>query len=88
MAPQTNPLIAITGAASGIGRATASLLAQRGARLSLADINTPALDEVAKELAGRGAEVRSWTVDVREQEQVEKWINDTVREFGGLLDGE
>lgn len=50
-------LIAITGAASGIGRATAQLLASNGALLSLADMNGDAVEQFAKELTDTGTEV-------------------------------
>jgi len=50
MSSLTGKVIAITGAASGIGLATARLLAQQGAFLSLADINESRLEEVAAEL--------------------------------------
>ena len=47
----------VTGAASGIGRATATALARQGARLILCDVNEPALAAVADEIAGLGEAV-------------------------------
>jgi NAD(P)-dependent dehydrogenase (short-subunit alcohol dehydrogenase family) len=49
--------IAVTGAASGIGRATAKMLAERGAILAIADLNGEALETVVSELKSSGAVV-------------------------------
>nr|XP_036576245.1 short chain dehydrogenase reductase family [Colletotrichum truncatum]KAF6782953.1 short chain dehydrogenase reductase family [Colletotrichum truncatum] len=77
-------VIAITGAASGIGLATAHLLAERGARLSLADIQTDALQKVQTDINNLHpyAEVIISAVDVRNYDQVENWVKDTVEHFG------
>lgn len=81
-------LIAITGAASGIGRATAELLATHGAHLSLADMNSDTVERFAKELTDNGAADVFWmAVDVRDRDQVDTWISDTVKHFGRPLDG-
>lgn len=82
-------LIAITGAASGIGRATAELLAEKGARLSLADIDDKGLNELLVELQGKNRdEIYLYRVDVRDRDQVEQWIRNTVENAGGRqLDG-
>ncbi|CRK18143.1 hypothetical protein BN1708_012258 [Verticillium longisporum] len=79
-------VIAITGAASGIGRATATQLASLGARLSLADANASLLEEVRAELAEvAGIEnIHSKQVDVRDRGAVEGWINEAVDKFGQL----
>jgi hypothetical protein len=83
----SNKVIAITGAASGIGRATALLLASLGAKLSLGDLQQEALEFVAKEIkdAGHGV-VLTKTIDVRKADSVESWITETVQ-WGGRLDG-
>jgi NADP-dependent 3-hydroxy acid dehydrogenase YdfG len=81
-------LIAVTGAASGIGRATSQLLAQSGAILSLADINGEAVQHLAKSLTDNGGDAFWKQVDVRNREEVDAWIRDTVQIFGRPLDGE
>lgn len=81
-------LFAITGAASGIGRATTTLIAQQGAILSLADLDVNSLEQFAKELTDNGAVVFWKQVDVRNRDEAEAWIQDTVTHFGRPLDGE
>jgi NADP-dependent 3-hydroxy acid dehydrogenase YdfG len=77
-------VIAITGAASGIGLATAKLLASRGAILALADRNEAALVEKAKEITEAGGQVSSTVLDVRDREAVEGWIRGVVERHGRL----
>jgi NAD(P)-dependent dehydrogenase (short-subunit alcohol dehydrogenase family) len=78
-------VIAITGAGSGIALATAHLLASRGARLSLADLQKEALDKAKADIEAKyGTEVLVFPLDVRNFDQVEAWIKDTVKHFGKL----
>lgn len=72
---------AITGAASGIGAATARRLGREGARLSLCDRNGPGLETLAAEL---GRDVAVTTLDVSDREAVESWIEATVERSGRL----
>jgi len=85
--PFTGKVIAITGAASGIGLATAHYLAQRGASLSLADVQRKELLEtenaIKKELIPT-ARVLAKLVDVQNNLEVETWTEQTVKEFGKL----
>ncbi|MCJ1300727.1 hypothetical protein MMC08_003524 [Hypocenomyce scalaris] len=78
-------VIAITGAASGIGLALARLLASRGAILSLADVNQAGLDAAIKSLQGKGH--IETVVDVRKSSEVNAWIEETVKELGKLDGG-
>lgn len=63
-------VVLITGAARGIGRATAMAMADAGARLIVCDVNEAALDELAQELSLRGQLVLSGHVDVANREQM------------------
>ncbi|KAL2132708.1 hypothetical protein VTI74DRAFT_3446 [Chaetomium olivicolor] len=78
-------LVVISGAASGIGRATAKLLARRGALLSLSDINAAGLAAVSAELnnIAPAENIITAVVDVRSQDAVDAWIRDAVAHFGG-----
>ena len=74
-------VVLITGAASGIGAATARRFAAEGARLMLGDLNADGVRDLAKELGG-GAAFRE--ADVRRLEQVEALTNAAVETFGRL----
>ena len=77
-------VIAVTGAASGIGKATAKLLASRGALLSLCDINPTGLEQVAKEITEEGGKAIYTVVDISNDRQVSEWIAKTVEHYGKL----
>ena len=74
----------VTGAASGIGRAFAEVLADSGARVTLADFAPERLTQVADELAGRGGDVRASVVDVTDPEAVRTAFAAAVEAHGGL----
>ena len=76
---------AITGAASGIGRALAHELAARGCDLALADLDTGGLEAVAKEIAAAHARrVTIHRVDVADAKQVEEFAQAAIAEFPSL----
>ncbi|KAG4436052.1 Short-chain dehydrogenase/reductase aba4 [Cadophora sp. M221] len=80
-------VIAITGAASGIGLETAQLLASRGATLSLADVQEVVLLKVQRQLQSEfRVDVLITTLDVRNWQQVDAWVKATIERFG-TLDG-
>lgn len=77
-------VIALTGAASGIGLETAKLLASRGAKLSLADVSKEPLEEICDFIESTGGSVISAVLDVRDRAKVEEWIKKTVDTYGRL----
>lgn len=85
MASLQGKVIAVTGAAGGIGSATAAFLASRGATLSLADMDSKALDQIAGELRLKyKVDVMATKVDVSSSDQVNNWIASTVKHFSKL----
>src|SRR5437764_15343372 len=74
----------ITGAGSGIGRASALLFAQEGARLAVADKRAASAQAVAAECARKGAEAIDVEVDVANGAAVERMISRTLEQFGPL----
>ena len=74
----------ITGAAFGIGRATAIRFAQEGARLVVTDVQEAPLLALAEELRGAGAEVEAVVGDVSVPEDAQRMIQTAVDRFGRL----
>lgn len=77
-------VVVITGASSGIGRATALAFAHEGARLALAARAEPPLQEVARECADLGSEALALVTDVRDEDAVERLAAHAVRRFGRI----
>ena len=76
-------VIVVTGAASGIGRASARLLADEGARLVIGDVDD-AGEDVAREIRGTGGTCRFLRTDVRSWDDVASLIGSAVEEHGRL----
>lgn len=74
----------ITGAGTGIGRATAELLAREGARIAIAEINAATGEETAQRVVAAGGEAIAIPCDVREEDSLRAAIRATVQHFGGL----
>ncbi|NNJ11893.1 SDR family oxidoreductase [Chloroflexales bacterium ZM16-3] len=80
-----NKVAIVTGASSGIGRATAISLAREGARLVIcADRNVDGLEETRSAIAELEAECLAMRVDVRSQEQIEACVQATLERFGTI----
>lgn len=74
----------VTGAASGLGKESARLLAQRGARVLLADINPGALDATTKSLRDEGLDVASFVADFSDAAQIKAALEESITRFGTL----
>lgn len=79
-----NKVAIITGASSGIGRATAVLFAREGARLVLSARNREALSSLADELADSGCEVRVLAGDIKDERYAQALVSEAIGRFGGL----
>ncbi|HSV03141.1 MAG TPA: SDR family NAD(P)-dependent oxidoreductase [Phenylobacterium sp.] len=76
--------VLVTGAASGMGRATAEVFAAEGAKVAITDVSEAALREVAEALTADGFSARAWTLDVADPEAVARVTEEVARHFGGL----
>ncbi|MFP8874908.1 MAG: SDR family NAD(P)-dependent oxidoreductase, partial [Myxococcota bacterium] len=74
----------VTGGGSGIGRATAKLLASEGARICIADLDLSGAESVAKEIQEAGGEAFAFAMDTRDVEQNEAVVKETGDRFGGV----
>ncbi|MDB5686697.1 MAG: alcohol dehydrogenase, partial [Rhizorhabdus sp.] len=74
----------ITGAGSGIGRATALLFAKQGAAVVIADLNGDGAKAVAQEIVDAGGRSLALTIDVGDEEQLGEMIERTVSEYGAI----
>lgn len=74
----------VTGAASGIGRAYAEAMAEAGADVAIADVDTDGLSETASLVESAGAEVLEQETDVSDEAEVEAMVDATVDTFDGL----
>lgn len=71
----------VTGAASGMGRATARLLAALGAKVAVIDVNEVGAQAVVDEI---GANAHAWALDIADRAAVERVVNEAAAHFGGL----
>ncbi|HEY2427854.1 MAG TPA: SDR family NAD(P)-dependent oxidoreductase [Acidimicrobiales bacterium] len=74
----------VTGAASGMGRATAHLLADEGATVAAVDRTGPAVEAVAAEVTGAGGTAWAWTVDVTDPGAIDRLVNEVAERFGHI----
>lgn len=74
----------ITGAGSGIGRATALTLAHNGARIVVADINDDSAAAVVAEIRAAGGVAESVHLDICSEEQIQACMEEAVRRFGRI----
>ena len=79
-----NKVALVTGAASGLGLATARAFAEAGAAVALADWNGPAVQQAARELADEGHRTLAIVCDVADDAQVEAMVKQAVATFGKL----
>jgi 3-oxoacyl-[acyl-carrier protein] reductase len=76
--------VLVTGAASGMGRATALVFAAEGANVAVTDINAEATQAVAGEITAKGGAAKAWALDVANPDDIIKVVNDVAAHFGSL----
>ena len=81
--PLAGKRIIVTGAATGIGRATALTVASRGARVAAFDVNDDAGSTVVDAIIAAGGAARYWHVDVSVEAEVEAAVADATDWLGG-----
>ena len=74
----------ITGAGSGMGRATAFVFAEAGAKVVVSDINENQIDEVAKEIDSSEGACLKQVLDVTNQENINEAVTNVIKGFGQL----
>ena len=76
--------VLVTGAASGMGRATARLFADEGAKVAVTDVTVDGAGAVADEILRQGGSARAWRLDVADAPAIETVVADIAAHFGSL----
>ncbi len=74
----------VTGAASGMGRATAKVFANAGAKVAACDVNAEGLEETIAAIRAAGKEAQAWHLDVSDQGEVATVIEAVAAHYGGI----
>lgn len=74
----------VTGAASGMGRATAHLFADEGAHVAVTDLSESAVQVVVDEITAAGGSAHGWVLDVANAERVSEVVGEVVKRWGRL----
>lgn len=76
--------VLVTGAASGMGRATAHVFAQEGAVVAITDINEAGLARVLEEIKAEGGKAEAWRLDVCDHDDIKRVVKEVAERFGRL----
>lgn len=76
--------IVVTGAGRGLGQKTAEMIAAKGGRLALAGLSVEGLEETARLCREAGGEARVYSLDVSDEQAVERVFSRIVEDFGAL----
>ncbi len=74
----------VTGAASGMGRATAHLFADEGAQVAVTDLNAEGVERVVDEIRAAGGTARGWVMNVADDADVARVVPEIAAAFGRL----
>ena len=76
--------VLVTGAASGMGRATAEVFAAEGANVAVTDLSAEAVEAIAADLRARGHSARGWALDVSDHAAIRRVVDEVATHFGTL----
>jgi 3-oxoacyl-[acyl-carrier protein] reductase len=76
--------VLVTGAASGMGRATARVFAAEGANVAVTDYDVEGAEGVAREIAASGGSARVWRLDVADAKEIKRVVDEVAAQFGEL----
>jgi 3-oxoacyl-[acyl-carrier protein] reductase len=76
--------VLVTGAASGMGRATARVFAAEGANVAVTDYDAAGADAVAKAITASGGTAQAWKLDVSDPSEIKRVVDAVAAQFGGL----
>ena len=77
-------IVVVTGAASGMGKATAQLFADEGALVAAIDLTEGALTEVVEEINSAGGIAKAWVLDLANEKAIKTVFDDIAAHFGGI----
>src|SRR5690349_15625659 len=76
--------VLVTGAASGMGRATARVFAAEGANVAVTDLSADGTRTVADEIIASGGKAKAWTLDVADRGAIDRVVTEIAAHFGSL----
>jgi len=76
--------VLVTGAASGMGRATALIFAAEGANVAVTDLTAEGTQAVVDEIRTRGGTAKAWALDVAKTDDITRVVNEIAAQFGSL----
>ena len=74
----------VTGAASGMGEATAKLFASEGALVAAIDVYEEGLNRVVGEISSEGKSAKGWILDLSDGEEIKRVFDEIAEHFGGI----
>lgn len=76
--------VIVTGAASGMGRATAHVFADEGAIVAVTDVNEAGVKMVVDEIRAKGGDAHGWALDVSNHDDIKRVVNEIAAKFGRI----
>ena len=77
-------VVLVTGAASGMGRATAHLFADEGARVAVTDLDSDRVEHVVEEIRSAGGEAAGWVLDVSDPDRIRNVVAEIPSALGEI----